>query len=41
MRPEAAAGLEALGKVAILPAVLTVVFLGILLVRRSGAKAAA
>lgn len=38
---QAAAGLEALGKVAILPAVLTVVFLGILLVRRSGAKASA
>lgn len=38
---QAAAGLEALGKVAILPAVLTVVFIGILLVRRGGAKAAA
>jgi len=38
---QAAAGLEALGKVAVLPAVLTVVFIGILLVRRSGAKAAA
>lgn len=38
---QAAAGLEALGKVAILPAVLTVVFIAILLVRRSGAKAAA
>jgi len=37
---QAAAGLEALGKVAILPAVLTVVFLGILLMRRSGAKLA-
>jgi len=37
---QAAAGLEALGKVAILPAVLTVVFLGILLMRRSGAKQA-
>ncbi len=38
---QTAAGLEALGKVAVLPAVLTVVFIGILLVRRSGAKAAA
>lgn len=38
---QAAAGLEALGKVAILPAVLTVVFIGILLMRRAGAKAAA
>ena len=38
---QAAAGLEALGKVAVLPAVLTVVFIGILLARRAGAKAAA
>lgn len=38
---QAAAGLEALGKVAVLPAVLTVVFIGILLMRRSRAKATA
>ena len=38
---QAAAGLEALGKVAILPAVLTVIFIGILLARRASAKAAA
>jgi MFS family permease len=37
---QAAAGLEALGKVAVLPAVLSVIFLGILLVRRSAKKAA-
>lgn len=38
---QAAAGLDALGKVAILPAVLAVVFLGLLFSRRAAAKRAA